>query len=76
MRGENDGELGLLLDRQRRQRRRAGRDRDRGRGGHAPLLFQHLGEVGRLENGEAREIVDDFLQISHCSHPYRFEPVE
>ena len=49
-----DGELGLLLDRSGGARRRARRHRDRGSGRDAPLLFEHLGELGRLENGEAR----------------------
>ena len=74
-RGEHDRELGLLFDRSR-SGARSGRHGDRGRGRHAPLLFEHLGELSRFEHGEAREIVDDFLQISHRLRPYRFEPVE
>src|SRR6185437_5149295 len=35
--------------------------RHRGCGGYAPLLFEQLGEFGRFEHGEAREVVDDFL---------------
>ena len=41
------------------------RDRDRSGGGNAPLLFEKLGEFGSFEHGEARQIVHDFLQISH-----------
>ena len=63
--GEHDRELGLLLGRGRRGGRGTGRDRNRGGGGNAPLLFEQLGEFRRLEHGEAGEVVDDFLQISH-----------
>ena len=44
------------------------RNRDRGSGRDAPLLFEHLGELSRLEDGEAGEVVDDFLQVSHLIH--------
>jgi hypothetical protein len=39
--------------------RQGRRHRDRGSGGHAPLLFEQLGELGGLEDGEARQVVDD-----------------
>ena len=47
----------------------AGPAGDGHRGGrrHAPLLLQQLGELGRLQNGQLREVVDDFCQISHDS---------
>ncbi len=54
---------------------RTGRNRNRGSGGNAPLFFEHLGEVSRLKDGQARQIVDDFLQVSHCiGILFRFEP--
>ena len=54
----------------RRQQRQDRRDRNSGSGGHAPLLFQHLGEVGRFQHGEAGEVVDDLSQISHFSSSF------
>src|SRR5262249_32611555 len=72
----DDRELGLLLNRSRGGSARSGRHGDRSRRRHAPLLLQHLGELRRLEHREARKISDDFLQISHRSLSYRFEPVE
>ena len=58
-------ELGLLLDRSGGGGARSGGDRDGGGGGDAPLLFEQLGELGGLENGQARQVVDDLFQISH-----------
>src|SRR5215831_10239730 len=70
-RGEHDRELGLLLG---RSSGTAGA-RDRGGRGHAPLLLEHLGELGRLEHGQARELIDDLRQVSHFSYVlFRFEP--
>ena len=37
------------------------RNRNGGSGGHAPLFFEELCELGSFEHGEAREVVDDFL---------------
>ena len=34
-------------------------------GGNAPLLFQQLGELSRLEDGESRQVFDDLFEISH-----------
>ena len=64
-RREHDREFGLLFG---RRGTRAGRARShchRGSRRHAPLLFEHLGEVSRLEDGELRQIVNNLGQISH-----------
>src|SRR5215204_3365289 len=63
--GEDDGELGLLLDRRRGGARRAGGDGDGGRGRDAPLLLEQLCELGGFENGQRRKIVNDFGKIGH-----------
>jgi len=39
--------------------------RHRGSRRHAPLLFEHLGEISRLEDGELRQLVNNLGQISH-----------
>ena len=64
---EDDGEFRLLLGRggggaaaSRRRRRR-----DRRRGGNAPLLFQHLGELGGFQDGQAGELVNELCEIGH-----------
>src|SRR5262245_34674930 len=63
---ENDRELGLLFSRSSATTgARSGSNGHRGRGGHAPLLFEHLGELGRLEDGQCRQLVYDLGQISH-----------
>ena len=41
------------------------RHRDRRRGRDAPFLFEHLRQLGRLDDGQGRQIVDQFCQISH-----------
>ena len=44
------------------------RSRGNGDGGssrHAPLLLEQLGKLGRLQNGELREIVNDLREIGH-----------
>ena len=46
---------------------RTSRNGDGGGGGNAPLLFEHLGEVSGLENGERREFVDELGEIGHFS---------
>jgi hypothetical protein len=68
---ENDGELRLLLGRRRggTARSHAGSERHRRRRRHAPLVFQHLGELGGLQNRQLREIVHDPSQISHSPRP-------
>ena len=38
-----------------------------GRGGHAPLLLEHLGEIGGFQNGQLGQVVYDFCQIGHNS---------
>ncbi len=66
--GQNDRELGLLLDRSGggRATSRSGGDGDGGGGRDAPLGFEQFGEFSRFEDGQARQFVDDFFQISHC----------
>src|SRR5258708_39392132 len=39
--------------------------RDRGGRGHAPLLFQQLRELGRLEDGELRQVVKQLGKGGH-----------
>ena len=65
---ENDGELGLLLDRGGggSAASRSGGDGDGGSGRDAPLGFQEFGEFGGFEDGQGRQFVDDFFEISHC----------
>ena len=59
---ENDRELGLLLDGSSGGgSRRTGGHRNGGGGRDAPLGFQELCELGRLEDGQARQFVDDFF---------------
>src|SRR5579875_425668 len=70
--GEHDRKLGLLFRRRRRaagRGRGARRHRDRGSRRDSPFLFQHLGQVRRLEDGQAGQFVNDLLQVSHCSVP-------
>ena len=65
-RSQDNGELGLLFRRSGSGATSARSGDGHGsRGGHAPLLFQELGELSGLENGEGREVVDDLLQVSH-----------
>jgi hypothetical protein len=40
---------------------RAGRHRNRGGSGDAPLLFQHLRQIRRFQDGQGRQFVDDLL---------------
>jgi hypothetical protein len=63
--GKNDRELGLLLDRSGGGGARAGANGHGGGGGDAPLLLEHLRELGGLENGQGRQVVDELGKISH-----------
>src|SRR5208282_316104 len=67
--GENDGELGLLLDRGGGGGAGCGSGGDRNRGGgrDAPLDFEELGEISGFENGQGGELVDDLFEIGHCA---------
>ena len=38
---------------------------DRSGGGDAPLLFEQLRQLGRLEDGELRQFINDLRKISH-----------
>src|ERR687890_793216 len=60
-----EGGLDLLGGRSGGAGSRAGRNRDGGGGGDAPLLLEELRELGGLENGQRRQVVDDLGQISH-----------
>ena len=62
---ENDVEFRLLLLRPRRRPPPGRGDRNRRRRRHAPLLLQHLRELGCLEQGSANlELLDDLFDIS------------
>src|SRR5690348_14517354 len=52
--GENDCELGLLLSRSSAttSSTTTGSNRNSSSSRNAPLLFEHLGEIGRLEDGQ------------------------
>src|SRR5208283_1677650 len=63
--GQDDVELGLLLDRSGGGAR-SRRDGDRGGGRDAPLLFEELGELGGFQHGQRREVIDDLFEIGHC----------
>src|SRR5665648_476046 len=65
-RRENDGEFRLLLGSGFAAASRSGHHGHRRGGGNAPLLFEHFGELGRLEHRQARKVVYDFLKICHC----------
>src|SRR5947209_3960694 len=45
------------------------RDRDRSRRRDAPLLLEHLGQLGRLDHGKRRQIVYELCQFSHMVTP-------
>ena len=67
MAAEDDGELGLLLDRRGGGGAggRSGGDGDRGGGRDAPLGFEEFGELSGFENRQRGEFVDDLFQIGH-----------
>src|SRR6202453_3320219 len=65
-RREDNAKLGLLLDRSGGcTTGRSSGDRHGSGGRDAPLAFEQLGELGGLQDREAREFVDDFFEISH-----------
>ena len=43
----------------------AGADGDGSGGGNAPLLFERLGEIGGLEDGQFGKLVDQLGDVSH-----------
>ena len=54
-------ELGLLLDRSRSRGGRPGSGNRHGsRRRYAPFLLQQLGQLGRFEDGEVRQLIYDF----------------
>src|SRR5690606_20582340 len=40
-------------------------DGNRSGSGNAPLLFEHLGELGSLQDGQCRQVVYELCKISH-----------
>src|ERR1700733_1423190 len=66
-RSKDNAKLRLLLDRSGgcSPAGRSGGDRHRGGGGDAPFAFKQFGELGGLQDREAREFVDDFFEIGH-----------
>src|ERR1700683_2347241 len=68
--GKNDRKLGLFLGSggPASSRRSSSYSDRRGRR-DAPLLLKQLGQFRRLQHSEAREVVHDFLQISHEIYP-------
>src|SRR3712207_7502798 len=48
-------------------------NRDSRRSRNAPLLFEHLREVSRLEDGQARQVINDLLKVSHRSEEHTSE---
>src|SRR5690606_39104145 len=63
---EDDVEFRLLLGRGGLAATGAGRGDSHGsRGGNAPLLLEKLRQIGRLEDGQAGELLRDFFDISH-----------
>src|SRR4051794_16062825 len=69
--GENDVELGLLFGSRSSgsavTRSRGSGDRSRGR--DAPLLFERLGEIRGLEDGQFGKLVDQLGNVSHFETP-------
>src|SRR5438874_9198993 len=60
--GENNRELGLFFNGSSSSPATGGTgDRNGGSGGHAPLLFEELRQLGSFEHGEAGEVVNNFL---------------
>src|SRR5229473_1413287 len=57
---EDDRELGLFFNRSSGGSGRTSH-RDGGGGGHAPLFFKQLCELGSFQHGEAREVVYNLL---------------
>jgi hypothetical protein len=56
-----EGDLLALL----RRRWCGSRNGDRRRGGNAPLLLEHLGELGSLQDGQCGQLVHQLREIGH-----------
>ena len=69
----NIAALRLLLDRGRGGTTTGGGSGHRSGGGHAPLLFQQLRELGRLNDGQGREFVHQLREIGHRLSPNEIE---
>src|SRR6185503_20281236 len=65
--GEDHVELGLLFGSRSGSAAASGRTRNRdgGSGGNAPLLFEGLGEIRGLEDGQFGKLVDQLGDVSH-----------
>src|SRR5690606_10086180 len=69
---ENDVELGLLFSSFSRSSSAASSSNsNRSSGGDAPLLFEHLRQLSRLEDGQGRQVFNDLGEISHFSIPLK-----
>src|SRR3546814_17055429 len=73
--GEDHVELGLRFFRNGASATSGGAsNRNRGGGRDAPLLFEQLGEVSGLEDGQFRKLVNDLAKVSHCKSPCGGKP--
>src|SRR4029079_2720045 len=64
--GENDVEFGLLFSSRGSSAADSSRSsRNRSRGRDAPLLFEGLGEIRGLEDGQFGKLVDQLCDVSH-----------
>src|SRR5690606_26879425 len=64
-RGENNVEFGLFFSGSSRSSTAGGSNGNRSSGGNAPLFFQHLRQFGSFQNGQGRQVVNDFGEIGH-----------
>src|SRR4051794_18712681 len=67
--GENNVELGLLFCSRSGGRRSSRCSRNRSSRGNAPLLFERLGQIRGLEDGQFGKLVDQFGNVSHFNTP-------
>ena len=68
--GEDDVEFRLFLGRSSSSGSAASSgNRHRSSSRNAPLFFQKLRQLGRLEDGQLRKVVYDLCEISHCCIP-------
>src|SRR5687768_4548279 len=63
--GQDDVELGLLLDGFGGSATTGGGNGDRGGGGNAPRLFEGLGEFGSFHDGQLRQVFYELGDIGH-----------
>src|SRR5262249_30245928 len=69
--GEDHVEFGLFFNRSSGSGSAAGSSHGNGGGGgNAPLLFEHLGELGSFQDGQGGQVVYEFGEISsHFMYP-------